>query len=364
MLPLAEVKATQGHASEHRPYWYAIWVNADPDTGIEAVANWLATLERKEGSRAAQLFITALMGSRHDMGGGLGFENFLTPRHLKRLYVLMHTQIRASEDINRAGSGVYSPELRDYAQDARNKLFELLSDIPGKETYVALTELIEVHPDPNRRPWMARRAYDRAKADGDLEPWSEEQVHGFSTNLTTTPATLRQLFDLTVARVTDLKHGLERGDDSLYRIWQRAKDEKEVRILVANWLNQKWGNSYTVAQEPELANSQRMDISLQNPNVPLPIPIELKLLDKRWSGPKLCERLQNQLAGDYLREGDERYGLMLLVWQGTKPGRRWQIDGKRVGVSDLRNALKRHWSAISNSFPNIAAVEVVLIDLT
>ena len=364
LAALAEVKATQGHASEHRPYWYAIWVDADPDTGIEAVANWLATLERKEGSRAAQLFITALMGSRHDMGGGLGFENFLTPRHLKRLYVLMHKQIRTSEDINRVGSGVYSPELRDNAQDARNKLFQLLSDIPGKETYVALTELIEDHPDPNHRPWMARRAYDRAKADGDLEPWTAEQVHEFSSNLTTTPATLRQLFDLTVARVTDLKNWLEQGNDSHYRTWQRAEDENEVRNLVAGSLNQKWGNPFTTAQEPELANSQRMDISLQNTNVPLPIPIELKLLDKRWSGPKLCERLQNQLAGDYLREGDERYGLMLLVWQGTKPGRRWQIDGKRVGVSGLRNALKRHWSAISNSFPNIAAVEVVLIDLT
>ena len=350
LAALAEVKATQGHASEHRPYWYAIWVDADPDTGIEAVANWLATLERKEGSRAAQLFITALMGSRHDMGGGLGFENFLTPRHLKRLYVLMHKQIRTSEDINRAGSGVYSPELRDNAQDARNKLFQLLSDIPGKETYVALTELIEDHPDPNHRPWMARRAYDRAKADGDLEPWTAEQVHEFSSNLTTTPATLRQLFDLTVARVTDLKNWLERGDDSPYRTWQRAPHENEIRNLVAGWLNQNWGNSFTTAQEPELANSQRMDISLQNPNVPLPIPIELKLLDKRWSGPKLCERLQNQLAGDYLREGDERYGLMLLVWQGTKPGRQWQISGKRVGVPGLCHALKRHWGTISSSF--------------
>ena len=120
----------------------------------------------------------------------------------------------------------------------------------------------------------------------------------------------------------------------------------------------------TSAQEPELANSQRTDIWLQHPDVPSPIPIEIKLLDKGWTGPKLCERLRNQLAGDYLREAVQGHGLMLLIWQGDKPGRRWRIDGQPVGVSGLRDALKRHWEAISHRFPDIVAVEVVLIDLT
>ena len=364
LIPLAKTKATQGRADGHRPYWYAIWVDADPDSGVPAVTNWLAALQPEEASRAAQLCITALMGGRHDMDGGPRFGGFISPRHLKCLYVLMHGYIRADEDIDRIGGGVYSPELRDNAQDARDKLFQLLSYIPGKEAYVALEELIEDHPDPNSRPWMARRAYDRAQTDGDVELWTEDQVREFGNALTATPATQRQLFDLTVARVIDLKNWLEHGNESPYVTWRRAKGEREIRVLVAGWLNQKWGNPFTTAQEPELANSQRIDISLQHPNVPSPVPIELKLLDKGWSGPKLCERLANQLARDYLREADGGYGLMLLVWQGTKPGRRWRIGGKLVNVSGLRNALKCHWASISNSFPNVSAVEVVLVDLT
>ena len=364
LAALAKFKVTQATVSEHRPYWCAVWVDTDPDTGVEAVANLLAGLERGEGSRVAQLFITALMGGRRGMGGGYKFGRFLTPRHLKHLYVLMHEHIRVGEDIDRIGKGVYTPELRDHAQDARNGLFKLLSDIPGKEAYIALAELIEEHPNPGHRPWMAKQARHRAQADGDIERWTAGQIREFSSSLTTTPVTQRQLFDLTVARVTDLKNWLERGDDSPYRTWQRAEDESEVRNLVAGSLNQKWGNSLTVAQEPELANGQRLDIQLQSPSVTLPLPIELKLLDKKWSGPKLCERLRNQLAGDYLREGNERCGLMLLVWKGSRPGRQWQIDGKRVGVSGLCRVLKQHWEGISSSFPNIAAVEVVLIDLT
>ena len=364
LVASSKAKATSGRISDHRPSWYAIWVDAAPDTGIVAVTKWLSALQPEEGSRAAQIFITALMGNRHDMDGGPAFRNFLTPRHLKRLYLLIHEHIPVSEDINRVGGGVYSPDLRDDAQDARDTLFRLLSDIPGKEAYIALTELIEDHPVPAHRAWMAKRAFERAQTDGDLELWTGEQVHEFGANLTTTPTTQRQLFDLAVARVTDLKNWVERGNDSPYLTWQKAEDESEVRNLVAGWLNQRWGSSFTSAQEPELANSQRMDIWLQNPDVPSPVPIEIKLLDKGWSGPKLCERLRNQLAGDYLREAGQGYGLMLLVWKGNKPERRWRIGGRLVGASDLRGALQRHWDAISHCFPNVAAVEVVLIDLT
>ena len=364
LATLAVAKASQGQCNEHRPYWYAIWVDAVPETGVVAVERWLATLDPEERSRAAQLCITALIGNWHSTGSGPAIGNFRTPRHLKSLYVLMHNHIREEEDIDRVGGGIYSPELRDDAQDARDALFQMLSELSGKEAYVALTQLIKDHPNPRSRPWMARQANKRARLDGDLEPWTADQVREFGASLTRTPTTQRQLFDLAISRITDLKHWLERGDDSPYLTWRRARTENEIRNLVAGWLNQNWGNPFTTAQEPELANRQRMDIWLQHPDVPFPVPIELKLLDKDWSGPKLCERLRNQLVGDYLREGTERCGLMLIVWQGSKPGRRWQIGNRRVGVSDLGDALKNYWTSISNRFSSTAAIEVVVIDLT
>ena len=177
---VAQTKVAAERSSEHLPYWYAIWVDAEPDTGIVAVASWLAGLVPDERSHAAQLFITALMG--HGGGSGPNIGNFRTARHLKSLYVLMHDHIRAQEDINRAGGGVYTPALRDDAQDARGRLFTLLSEIPGKETYVALTALIKEHPAPDRRPWMAKRAHKRAEQDGDLEPWTPDQVSEYSAS--------------------------------------------------------------------------------------------------------------------------------------------------------------------------------------
>ena len=107
-----------------------------------------------------------------------------------------------------------------------------------------------------------------------------------------------------------------------------------------------------------------MDIWLENTSVGSPVPIELKLLDKGWSGPKLCERLRNQLVGDYLREETAGCGVMLLVSQQLPPSRQWDIDGERVCVDELGNALKGYWQGIAGDYPGVEAVEVIVIDLT
>lgn len=344
--------------------WYALFVDCEPDRGILEFEKWLSSLDAETATNAAQIFITTLMGGRHANEGWPSIGNFKEAEHLKSLYVLMHNHIKAKEDIDRTGGEAYSPELRDDSQDARNRLFNLITEIPGKESYTVIKQLVHEHPDPDYRPWMVERAYKRAEEDGDLEPWSVEQVSIFNSSQTITPVTHRQLFDLTVHRLIDLKNWVERGNDSPFQTWQKASEETEMRTLIAGELNQQCREQYTTAQEPELANSQRMDIWLHNTNVRSPVPIELKLLDKNWSGPKLCERLRNQLAGDYLREESAGCGVMLLVWQGKKPKKRWKIKGQKVGLDDLANALKLYWESIADEYPGVEAIEVIVIDLT
>lgn len=359
LAELARHQIAQTTESNSIASWYALRVDCEPGSGIPELEKWLSGLDEDAAITAAQVFAAALMGRR-----GLRVGQFQSAEHLKELYTLAHRYIRAPDDINRAGGGVYSPGLRDDAQDARDGLFKLLSKIPGKATYTAIERLIHEHPDPDSRPWMAKQAYKRAEEDGDLEPWTAEQVNAFYKSQTIMPATHHQLFDLAVHRLQDLKNWLERGNDSPWRTWQRVDGETEMRTLITGWLNQHCLDQYTTAQEPELANSQRMDIWLQNTNVHSPVPIELKLLDKGWSGPKLCERLRNQLAGDYLREEGAGCGVMLLVWQGKIAERQWMIGQRRITLIELANALKSYWNKISADFPGVETIEVMVIDLT
>ena len=361
---LASRQIAQANDRDSISWWYALRVDCNPVNGIPEVEQWLSDLDEDAATRAAQIFITALMGGRHVEQGRPSVGGFRTAEHLKSLYVLMHRYILAKKDINRADGGVYSPELRDDAQDARNRLFKLLSETPGKASYTVIKQLIHEHPDPDYRSWMAKQAYKRAEEDGDLEPWTAEQVSEFNKLQVITPTTHRQLFDLAVHRLHDLKNWLERGNDSPWETWQRADGETEMRKLIAGWLNLQCREQYRTAQEPELANGQRMDIWLHNTNVHSPVPIELKLLDKGWSGPKLCERLRNQLVGDYLREESAGCGVMLLIWLGREPEKRWIINGHRVGLSEMASALKSYWQDISGEYPGVEAIDVIVIDLT
>ena len=361
---LAKEKVSTPQCDELLSQWYATWVEAQPDTGIPALSTWLSGLDFNRNSYTAQIFITALMGMRFHCATGSNINLFRTPKHLKTLYVLMHEYIRVEDDTDRANKGAYSPNLRDDAQEARSGIFNLLSEISGKETYVALTELTEEHPNPNYHSRMKELAYKRAEEDGDLEPWTTAQVAEFDSRLTRTPTTQKQLFDLAVDRLTDMKNWLEHADTSPYATWQRVPTEPEMRILVAGQLVQDAKNRFTISQEDEVANRQRMDIRMNNQDSGHPIPIELKLLDKGWSGPKLQERLRNQLVGDYLRDGTERHGVMLLIWQGKKTTKKWNIDGKLVDISTLQNTLQKYWDKISNCYPKVSGIQIIVIDLT
>lgn len=342
--------------------WFALWIDIDAEEAIPHLKGWLGSSPPEEASTAAQHFITELLGSRRSEHLGTGFDSYRTPAHLKHLYVLMHQHIRADEDIERAGGGVYSPGLRDDAQDARNGLFNALCDIPGRETYLAIQELAEGHQNASSLSWMLRLARERAEMDGDIENWSDDQFREFDADQLMTPATNAQVFSVAVQRLIDIRSWLEGGDDSPYQTWQRVEAETEMRNLIVGRLNDLAKGRYSCAQENEMPNAQRPDIWLQRPSL-TSVPVELKLLDNGWSGPDLCERLRNQLAGDYLRAEGGGRGIMLLIWQGRKLNRRWQIGGHLVELDGLENALQKYWHSISRNWPTVEEVKIIVIDL-
>ncbi|GAA6135180.1 hypothetical protein NBRC116188_19700 [Oceaniserpentilla sp. 4NH20-0058] len=348
---------------EIRPFLFALLVDADASEGISKLDSWLSNLSAEVAVEAAQSFINCLCGDRYEQGAK--FHNYNTLRYLKELYLIILRFIRLEDDIERAGTGVYSPGPRDSAQYARDKLRGDLFDIPGKETYQALLDIAGSYKSKHLRQSAELSAYKRAELDSDVHKWAVSDIHDFANTLERTPATHKEMFDLAVLRLNDYKNWLEIGDDSQASLLQRVELEDEMRKPIAYWLNQHSHSRYHCSEEDPLANDQRPDIRFMNNQVSNPVPVELKLLDKGWSGSDLCERLRNQLVGDYLREDGSTCGVFLLVWQGReKESRNWMIDGKKVGVKDLQNALDCYWQGISSNYPGVEVIEVIVIDLT
>lgn len=348
-------------STECRAVWFASLIGVVPEKAIPLLRSHLDGMnDPGDRTRFAMQVVTHLVGGR--IGGGIrSRQRFVAPRYLADLHALMHEHIRRQDDIDRVGGGVYSPELRDHAQDARNGLLGLLDGIPGKAAFVALLQLANTHPDEGLRPHLMLRAARRAEADSDLPPWDVEQFVDFASSLERVPRNHRELADLVLMRFLDVKAELEGGDESIAPVLRRVHEETEMRNFLARELRARAQGRYHLPQESELADGKRPDLRFHGNNFDAPVPVELKLAD-RWTGPNLLERLENQLCGDYLRDARSRRGLFVLVHNGS--AKAWMIgDGVRVGFEKLVEALEARWKAIARDFPDIDDVRVVGINL-
>lgn len=359
---LAAQKVRSVDTPQHVAHWYAVWVGVDPEAAIPDLASCFEELPQGEAqTQFAMSFVTNLWGGRRSAASIR--TRYQTPRHLKTLYLLMHGHIRRSEDIDRAGNGVYSPGLRDNAQESRNGLFDLLNEIPGKEAFLALQEISQSHPEVESRPWFAHLAKVKAEQDSDIAPWMPAQVRDFHDKLERTPANHRQLAELAVMRFLDLKDDLENGDSSIAAILKAgATLETDMRKYIGRELREKASARYSVPQEEEFADAKKPDIRFHGMGFDAPVPAELKLADK-WTGPELFERLENQLCGDYLRDNRSARGVFVLVRTGEKAG--WDVPGgaNRVDFEGLITALQNRWEEIAQEFPGVDEITVIGIDL-
>lgn len=348
---------------DHVACWFAVWAGVAPEAAIAALKARIGKItDPKKRTLFAMTFVTHLWGSRRGDGTAVR-QAFKTPEYLKSLYLLMHEHIQRKKDIDRSGKGAYSPGLRDNAQDARDSLFSLLNQIPGKESFLALIDIAKVHPEEASRPWILLRAKTKAEQDGDIEPWSPSKIRDFHEKLERTPSNHRELAELAILRLLDLKDDLEHGDSSIAGILQSVTQETDMRKYIGRELREKAFGRYSIPQEEEFADAKRPDLRFHGVEFDGPVPVELKLADN-WTGPILFERLENQLCGDYLRDNHSSRGLFVLVYRGEKAG--WDVPSSdnRENFAGLTAALQEHWWEISPKFSNVDDITVIGIDLT
>lgn len=342
--------------------WYTVWTGINPEEAILAFEKYLLGLPDDEArTNAAMNFATHLFGDRYQERA-LTRDTIRKPSILRDLYVLMHRYIRRADDIDRSNGEVYSPTLRDKAQDARNAIFNVLNSIPGKDAYIAMIDIAEAESDATTKSWIRFRAHQKAEQEGNLAPWTPDQIRDFHDRQDRTPSNHVDLADLVVNRILDLKDDLENGDSSIARILMSVDQEADMRKFLGREFRDKAAGRYSIPQEEELADAKRPDLRFHGAGFDGPVPVELKLADK-WTGPELFERLENQLSGDYLRDRRSSRGVFLMVHQGSKTS--WELpDGKRVSFGELVETLKKQWIELSPRYPNVDELTIIGIDLT
>jgi len=117
-----------------------------------------------------------------------------------------------------------------------------------------------------------------------------------------------------------------------------------------------------VPPEEEIDRGERPDLRIERSGL-RPISIEIKWADK-WTGPKLVERLVNQLAGQYLRAVDSNYGIYVLGYMGSKPSWETPKTGVRLPLPEFVQYLQGVAEELLHHRTDIDGLEIVSIDFS
>ena len=302
----------------------------------------------------------AALTDHGDARFGLAIRDYERIEVLGELAPIIYKFVKVEDDDRH--TGVYTPGVRDNAQQTRSHLLNVIFDTPGRESYEILMNLSKTVSYSFSKDRMDYLAKERAALDAEFEPWVGSAVAEFSLSATKIPRSEADLYELALVRLDDLKLDIEDGDESEAVLLQKLTQETEVRTIFANRLRKSSRSLYTVGSEEELADAARTDIRINAPQVSAPVPIELKIADK-WTFGELRERLENQLIGQYMRIS--RYGIFLLVHNGKK-NRRWRDThtNKLVTFTKLVEALKQNLDDLIRKHPNVAGLEIIGIDFT
>lgn len=369
LLEIAKSRFRKSRKQSHRVRWLAIWLGIDAESAIGALEKWLSSKKTLAEKDAVIITLLAFMFEDRHYKLGSQLQDFRQLDSLTKLVALAYQHIRWKEDNQHEGS--YTPDQRDYAEDARSTLLGMLLDIPGEGTVDALLHLRNEPEFDWSRERFEVLADERAAKDSDLEPWSPQDVLEFMQTHETTPKNVTELFTVLEDRFDDIRDEIENGQFSNkaeirqdHVDWPKHKhDERVIQLAIARELNQRRADVYSNVREEEQEDRNEPDISVYRLGLPHHIPVEIKVSDS-WSYNELEDTISDQIIGKYLKPAAATHGFLVMTYHGRKTY--WQ-EGKGQPRLDFKGLIKALRSAAVKTcaeFDSVDFIGIIGIDLS
>nr|WP_281124947.1 hypothetical protein [Sphingomonas sp. AR_OL41] len=309
-------------------YYLLLLFALEGNTAVDALRAKMETLDGRGQADLCCVLLPRLFGGR--LNRAVRPPKSLSVKRLEQLLIIAFEGVKPSEDTVRADLVVYSPELRDDAQDARNMIFDLLRNTPGEATHAALLRLSDVPDFPieprHLRIWTRRHA----EADAVLVEWQPADVKTFEQSFDRAPTTTADLQLVARRRLERIQHDLIDGKYAQGDTLQGLVDEGAVQRWMGIQLEAMKGEAYTVQRETHYAGEKEPDIALTSRHSGVELPIEIKIVDGLTVA-QMEAALETQLCGQYLRHASTRHGILLLVYQNAR-SEGWRLIPDRPPV--------------------------------
>jgi hypothetical protein len=283
---------------------------------------------------------------------------------LVALVDIAYETIRREEDVDRADGQVHTLDGRDYAQDARNAVFQRLTETPGEATHAALLRMASRKNSPIDPEWLVELARRRAVGDAYLEEWQPEDVLQFEREFGRPPSTTADLQRLLMRHIDQIDHDLAHGKYTQSTTLRDLPDEPAVQRWLGEHFEAIQPQLYNVVREQHVADEKEPDFTFHSRRSGVVLPIEIKIADGMTVA-DMEQALHVQLCGQYLRHCSARHGILLFIYQHPRSSG-WKIDGQEgfQPFSKVLGHLEVLAAAVRTASPDGPQPLIACIDVT
>ncbi len=313
-----EVLRIAGHRFAGAPGSAAsgLWLKAVASIDLRRATNLmragLAKLSHDKRRLTGVAWFGTLFGDRGFRGDAVSLEG--DADLLLDLTRLAYECVRREDDHRH--DGVYSPDARDEAESARNRLLGAVMGKPGPEAHAALLTLAREPLFAHMADRLRKYARERASADSDPPGMTEAEVRHWERTFALSPRTRDELYRAMFDRLEDIEHDVLHHDFNSRSLLEAIKLEEEMQPILARKFEDLAARHYTVAREEVVAGKKETDIRLVVSQT-LKAVAEIKIGD-RYSVNDLLNALESQLLGQYLRHSSCAAGCLLITYAGRK----------------------------------------------
>lgn len=231
---------------------------------------------------------------------------------LFELTTLAYECIRREDDVHHEGA--YTPDLRDDAEFARNRILSALVYLPGQQAYDGLIRLSAEPLFRHMPDRLKKLARERAAVDSEPQALSIAEFRGWEQPYGHPPRNPNELFDLVGDRLDDLDYDMRHHSFNVRDQLHALTEEPELQPHIARYFYDHARGLFTVTRESEVADKKKTDVVLGTTQAGNAT-IEIKV---GWSVTELEVAIKDQLVGQYLRHPDCQVGHLLVTYAGRK----------------------------------------------
>ena len=274
--------------------WLRMWLEEDIHSAWTWFEAHVATLDASAGAQVK------------DFAKAMGDYNWLkmqindsTVDVLLRQYVFLTKYVLAhGTPIDDEEAGMFGHPI----MQIRETIPKLLVRIRGAIAHQALIELAAAEIEPHVKSWLGARVYEHATLEAShyarIEP---NELRGISSPFLTEPKSEAQLFQQVVARLEEIRKGVEEGPFSDRCLFKPDMPEKHLQHWLAGRFLDTTNRRFSIAREEEVDDDKKTDIQLGCQHGKVCVEIKPVNKGRGYSAKSLTKTLRTQIVGQYLK---------------------------------------------------------------